>query len=471
MMIYLLKSTLASGLLWCVYHFWLEQEKMHHFKRFYLLFSLLFAALVPLLPLPEWSNVTLVKAIKNVEYVAVAPSLQEAISPEIQVANWSMYTVLQVIYVLVCGILLLRYGFGLYQLAQRSQGSITQTYGRFRLVLLPDTEPAHSFFRTIFISHQDYQHPQLVSVILGHEIAHLRQGHSFDLLLIELLRVFFWFNPFLFLYKKAIQLNHEFLADEAVLREQKLEVSTYQLLLLSKIAPKKTSSLVHAFDYSITKKRLIMMTRMAKPHWLWFKKMTLLPLLVGMALVLGEKIPAQSTPKAEEPKASAQHSNQSEGVSQALMEEYTAEIQRIKDSIQVQLSKSESKWIRLDGFKIDHERLNAIYYHMSPAQRATAPVVNKAFPMLPPEKKVPTAAEWQNWSSEAYGIWIDDRKVDNAVLQRYKPEDFSWFTQSRLMKNAIPPGSPRRYQVNLYTHAGYTKVFIEVRKFTTVREN
>lgn len=467
MMIYLLKFTLASGLLWSVYHLWLEQEKMHHFKRFYLLFSLLFAALAPLLQLPDWSSSSVIEAIGEVENIYLPLPLQEATNTATaQATSRSVFALLQVGYALICGALLLRYGVGLYHLAQRSKATVTQSYGRFRLALLPNGEPAHSFLRTIYISKQDYEHPQLSPVILGHELAHLRQGHSFDLLLIELFRVFFWFNPFLVLYKKAIQLNHEFLADEAVLQEQKLETSTYQLLLLSKIDPKQNSGFAHAFDYSITKKRLIMMTKMAKPQWLWFKKLALLPLLAGLALLLCEKIQAQGTAKAEPPKVLAQNTSTSkqEGVSQALLEEYNIEVQRVKDSIEAQRARN-TKWINLTGIKIKYDRLNAIYYNMSPEQRANAPMIDKFLPMLPPAKKSPSLTQLQAWSStDYYGVWVDDKKVDNRVLKNFKAEDFSWFLESKLAKNAIPPGSPRRYQINLYTHAGYQKAYIDPRK-------
>lgn len=465
-MIYLLKFTLASGLLWSVYHFWLEQEKMHHFKRFYLLFSLFFAALAPLLQLPAWSDGATTKALEATEYVHILYFIQKATPTPVVQAHSSAFPILPMLYWLICGILLLRYGFGIYQLVRQSRQKASQPYGRFRLAFLPQAAPAHSFLRTIFISKEDYEHPALSSVILGHELAHLRQGHSIDLLLIELLRVFFWFNPFLFLYKKAIQLNHEFLADEAVLQEQKLEASTYQLMLLSKIVPTQAASLAHAFDYSITKKRLIMMTKMAKPQWLWFKKLTLLPLLVGLTLLLGEKIQAQSTAKTAPPKVLAQNTSNQEGVSQALLEEYNTEIQRVKDSIEAQRARN-VKWVNLTAINIKYERLNAIYYHMSPEQRVHAPMVNKALPMLPPAKRMPTVTQLQTWSgTDLYGVWIDGKKVGNLVLKNFKTEDFDWFLESKLAKNAIPPGSPRRYQVNLYTQAGYQKAYIDTRKLS-----
>jgi beta-lactamase regulating signal transducer with metallopeptidase domain len=86
--------------------------------------------------------------------------------------------------------------------------------------------------------------------------------HSLDILLIETLKVLFWFNPIFIFYKKAIQLNHEFLADEKVVKSHN-DVPFYQNLLISKANANPTYYLASNLNYSVTKKRLIMMT---KPH-------------------------------------------------------------------------------------------------------------------------------------------------------------------------------------------------------------
>lgn len=81
-----------------------------------------------------------------------------------------------------------------------------------------------------------------------------------DVLFVEVLQIVFWVNPFLSLLKKAIKLNHEFLADEAV-NKQFNSVSDYQNLLLDFASNKNTISLASNINYLITKKRLLMMTK------------------------------------------------------------------------------------------------------------------------------------------------------------------------------------------------------------------
>jgi beta-lactamase regulating signal transducer with metallopeptidase domain len=86
-----------------------------------------------------------------------------------------------------------------------------------------------------------------------HEFTHVKEKHSRDVIFIELLQTIFWFNPMLIFYKKAIQLNHEYLADEAVVRVYD-NVPAYQLLLLDKTAYDCNAYLTSNFNYSVTKK-------------------------------------------------------------------------------------------------------------------------------------------------------------------------------------------------------------------------
>src|SRR5690606_8580264 len=86
-----------------------------------------------------------------------------------------------------------------------------------KLILMEVPCPPHSFFQYIFVNKQAYKNEAIDSNILKHEAVHGKQWHSVDVLFIELIQVFFWFNPLIFLYKEAIKLNHEYLADAAVL--------------------------------------------------------------------------------------------------------------------------------------------------------------------------------------------------------------------------------------------------------------
>jgi hypothetical protein len=126
----------------------------------------------------------------------------------------------------------------------------------------------------------------------------VNQKHTLDILLIEILKVIFWFNPIFIFYKKAIQLNHEFLADEKVVQSHN-NVPFYQNLLLSKANANPTYYLASNLNYSVTKKRLIMMTKNTSKSRALLKKGMLIPLLTALVFSLCTKVVAQETTQKE----------------------------------------------------------------------------------------------------------------------------------------------------------------------------
>lgn len=453
-MLYLLKFVGGSTLLWVFYRFGLEQEKMHRFKRFYLLFSLGFALVVPLIPLPWFEQEVMPVFVAGNEAMPGNP-ISAQVVPQMA-PSFPIESIFWLIYAIIAAILLFRLIHNLYRaLLVQTKGEKSQHAG-VPLVILPEHIPTHSFFNTIYINPKDYAEDG-ASAILAHELAHIRQGHSWDILLVELLRVLFWFNPVLFAYKRAMQLNHEFLADEAVIQQSNIDVSTYQYLLLDKIAQAQQLKLVQQFDYFNTKKRLLMMTKEAKWQRSFWKRLALVPLIAGLILLLSDKVQSQNQPSSP-PKVLAQ--KEQSGVSQALLDEYNTEVKRYWDTIAA-ITGKKNRWVHLDNFKID--RLNDIYKMMSEAQRAEVKTIPRLVPKPPPPaRKSPTNEQLQLWSStEVYGVWIDEKRVANAVLKNFKASDFSMFFVSKLYKNAIPPGSIRRFQINLYTHRGYDDAFIK----------
>ncbi|MCH5687428.1 M56 family metallopeptidase [Niabella sp. W65] len=108
---------------------------------------------------------------------------------------------------------------------------------------------------------------------MAHELAHIRQKHSWDILFLELLKIITWFNPFIYWYKRSVMINHELLADAAVIK-QLGDVRSYQVVLLQRAAMQSSLALASSFTFYITKKRLTMLLK--KPdkkeppscHWL-----------------------------------------------------------------------------------------------------------------------------------------------------------------------------------------------------------
>jgi len=149
--------------------------------------------------------------------------------------------------------------------------------------LLKDLAIPHSFFSYIFLNKQAFKSEQIPKEVLIHEQTHAQQKHSVDILIMELLQIIFWFHPLIYVMKHSIKLNHEFLADEAVIH-QGIEASTYQKLLLafSSNASKHLSTeigITSSINYSSIKKRFTVMKTQTSKTRMWLSTLGLIPII------------------------------------------------------------------------------------------------------------------------------------------------------------------------------------------------
>ena len=163
-------------------------------------------------------------------------------------------------------------------------------------MLLKEKIVPYTFLHYIFVNKKTYQSNTVKEQILTHELAHVQQKHSLDVLFIEVLQNLFWFNPIFRYYKKAIQLNHEFLADDAVLKSHQ-NITEYQYVLLNTIAQNNNIYLASNLNYSLTKKRLLMMTTPSSKTKILLKKLLVLPLTAGFIFAFAQRVEAQEKKK------------------------------------------------------------------------------------------------------------------------------------------------------------------------------
>ncbi len=283
---FLLKSTVSLFVLLFVYHLALEKEKMHAFNRFFLLFSLLFSFLIPFL------------TIEVIQELGNSGASQNAIKAEGTILGMAENTTnywfitIWVLYGLITIILLIRFTINILKFNSKRKSNTTIDYKNAKLVLLKEATLPYTFMKTIFINENDYYNRTIEDELYTHEMIHVNQRHTLDVLLIEILKVVFWFNPIFIFYKKAIQLNHEFLADEKVVKSYN-NVPFYQNLLITKANANPTYYLASNLNYLVTKKRLIMMTKNKSTSRVMLKKTLLIPILYGIIFSLCTKTVAQ----------------------------------------------------------------------------------------------------------------------------------------------------------------------------------
>ncbi|RYY65163.1 MAG: peptidase M56, BlaR1 [Chitinophagaceae bacterium] len=159
--------------------------------------------------------------------------------------------------------------------------------GRYRIIELSGTVAPCSFGNNIFINPGQYDW-DTYNQVLEHEKIHCREGHTWDILLAELVLVFQWFNPFAWSYRKTLEHNLEFLTDEQLLARTQVDPASYQMSLLRVSAPHLPLGLTTNYNQSLLKKRVLMMqAKKSNVHTAW-KYVFLLPVLALFLCLLNE---------------------------------------------------------------------------------------------------------------------------------------------------------------------------------------
>ncbi len=289
MIAYIIKSTICLVLLLAFYHFVLEKEKMHRFNRFYLLGAIVFSFIVP-------SFIITVAPAEFVEPILhqqenVLQFQSELTTTEIvQEVDYTNYFI--GLYCIISLVLLFLLTKKIYQLLEQTKRNKKVSYYSATVVLLREKIIPYTFLHYIFINKKKYKTNAVEQQILTHELTHVQQKHSLDVLFIEILQNLFWFNPIFRYYKKAIQLNHEFLADDAVLKSHK-NIAEYQYVLLNTTAQQNNIYLASNLNYSLTKKRLLMMTTPSSRTNILLKKLMVFPLIAGFIFAFAQRVEAQ----------------------------------------------------------------------------------------------------------------------------------------------------------------------------------
>ncbi|RXG31594.1 M56 family metallopeptidase [Leeuwenhoekiella palythoae] len=256
---YLIKSILCLLVLWGFYKVALEQTAAHHFKRFYLLGSLAISVALPLVTFSYTVEVAPQPVGAETHFEPAAFTEAPITTRTAQSTNWLL---LSLALVYGAGVLLLGFRFlcNLLRLREKvRRNEHIKATSHINVLLLEQVVP-HSFLKYIFLPKTDFKNNTLPAEVLHHEQAHVIQKHSWDILLIEFLQVVFWFNPVLMLLKKSVALNHEFLADQAAL-DQNNNLTNYTNLLFNYSGGAHHTALSSPINYSLTKKRILMLSK------------------------------------------------------------------------------------------------------------------------------------------------------------------------------------------------------------------
>ncbi len=277
---YLLEVFVIQALFLAVYEFWLRKETFFNLNRIYLVGSMLLAFALPFMQFEIFQNqIPLRENITFLPEVIVQADNGGVVDANQPKTDWSIYWFLYAAGVFFStGMLFRKYlevkrYFRFKKSADRSK----------KIIEIPNSDAAFTFLGTIFmgekINAKARQH------ILAHEEVHLKHWHGLDLMLFEILRVVFWFNPLVYIYQNKVAELHEYIADSYAMRKTEIK-SYYNQLLNTAFGTQEISFINTFFNHSLIKKRIVMLQKQSKKHAKW-KYLFLIPLIAGILTYVG----------------------------------------------------------------------------------------------------------------------------------------------------------------------------------------
>lgn len=259
MIFYIIKTLIVSALFYGLYILLVYRQKSMTAKRTYLIIASLLALVIPMIRIPllsKESNISRLLqpmndyTLKTFDVFKNSLTTQEIIYSKVITA------------ILFIGLLwgLLRVVLGFIVLKRIKENASVETYKEVTVFFNHSIETPFSFNRQIFIP-DSFKNKPILSVILEHELAHIKFKHSYDKLYFSFLQAICWFNPFIYLFHKEIELIHEYEADAFVTRDIETEYYIETLLRTPIYIETSPSILVHSFFKHSLKNRIEMLTK------------------------------------------------------------------------------------------------------------------------------------------------------------------------------------------------------------------
>ncbi len=276
---YLLKVVLVSGILFSYYWIALRNKKFHHYNRFYLLTAIVLSWVIPILKINIWEDLQQPQVVKLLTVVANGNLYVE----EATKFKWDWNFAIILVMLTISALFLVRFIIAIVKIKTLISKNPAKKWNDTYFVFTNAEGTPFSFFSYIFWNNQINLNSPEGEQILKHEVAHVQEKHSLDKLFLHVLLIIHWYNPFLWLIRKELDIIHEFIADEKAIDEG--DTSAFATMLLQTAYPAHSSMFINSFFHSPIKRRLLMLTSSKRTSFTYVRRIALLPLLMSTCLL------------------------------------------------------------------------------------------------------------------------------------------------------------------------------------------
>ena len=304
-LIYEVKAALILTAFYLGFKLFLSSEKMHRFNRLVLLLSCLGSFVLPLCIITVHRALPLPEIVENVEDLSAPAASGEE-------AGRSIWEYLLIsIYWLGVSFVLARTMAGVISVLKLIKSCRCHITPEGDELMISDADiPPFSWMKWIVMSSKDLESGN--KHILEHEKAHVRLRHSLDVLLMDLISAFQWFNPAIWLLRRDLRAIHEFEADDSVLKGG-ADIKEYQYSLIRKAVSASGYSITNSFNHSIFKNRITMMSKPKASVMRGLKVLYIIPLICG-SLALNARTVVDYSGNVSDDKVSESPANQQQNV-------------------------------------------------------------------------------------------------------------------------------------------------------------
>ncbi|MDP9048724.1 MAG: TonB family protein [Bacteroidota bacterium] len=260
---YLAEANVYLGIFYLAYCVFLNRDTHYQLNRAYLIFTCIVSFVLPVLQLGALRPVKRAEPVNTISYAVpvqgagiAAQQLQPVTPVPVVAHHFTLQDGLWYAYLAGAAVLLVMLFIKLYTVFRLMRRSQSVKEGKHRVIYLPGTDIAFSFFNYLIIG----TNATGANTIIRHELVHIRQKHSADIIFLELLKIINWFNPFVYLVQNSLKTVHEYIADEQTAAHE-TDALTYSSFLINN-AYGGGPSITHSFfNYNLLKKRIIMLNQ------------------------------------------------------------------------------------------------------------------------------------------------------------------------------------------------------------------
>jgi len=295
---YLLESSFCLAIFYLFYHLLLKKETHFQFNRAYLINTALFSLAIPIINI-DFNKASHISGAEQIFPVLnrldeIQVGFQRTITSEANAFHLSVADVVTYLYMIGLFVMSLKLLHGLFRLFAIIRRS-PKLKDKDHTLLISTDVPAASFFSYIFWKDKADKSDPVQKTILDHEMVHVRQWHSLDVIAMELMVIIKWFNPLIYLFRHSLKQTHEFIADKYV-SEQMMDKVSYAKILLSNKNSEPLPVATNHF-YGDIKERIKMLSSKPSSGYSSLKYLLALPIaLVLFSLFsfdLTDRLPAQ----------------------------------------------------------------------------------------------------------------------------------------------------------------------------------